>query len=140
MRASFGPDRVALFVKALEMASPPDERQQELKRIRAELAQINLRIGRLVTNLESEELSSEVAKEIRRRLEELARVTASKQRQLEILEEGVQESDPNLVLRLLQLIPICEPGLALDRGSSAKGSPRCPKFEARCDPSRHELT
>ena len=66
-----------------------------MERLLSELDGIKKRIGRLVTNLEALEPDSEIADDLRSRLEELAGIRAKKQRALEAAEkEMAQVPDP----------------------------------------------
>jgi ABC-type hemin transport system substrate-binding protein len=60
--------------------------------LRSELDSIKKRIRRLVTNLEAQEPDSEIAGDIRSRLEELAALRAKKQRVLEAAEQEMAQA------------------------------------------------
>jgi site-specific DNA recombinase len=68
----FGPGRIeALRASLAESGPEADGAQAEAERLRSDLDNIKKRIRRLVTNLEAQDPSSEIADDIRARLEEL---------------------------------------------------------------------
>jgi hypothetical protein len=84
----FGPERVeALRASLAEIGPEADNVHAELDRLRSDLDGIKKRIRRLVTNLEAQEPSSEIADDIRSRLEELGTLRAKKQQALEAAEK-----------------------------------------------------
>jgi site-specific DNA recombinase len=70
-RRVFGPDRRQLLLEALQGLDVEGQHEEELRRLEREIESLNTKIRRQVTNLESEEPGTELAREIRRRVEEL---------------------------------------------------------------------
>ncbi|MDQ3986682.1 MAG: hypothetical protein M3280_09320 [Actinomycetota bacterium] len=94
----FSPGRIEALKQSLaEIGPEADNAHAETKRLLSELDGIKRRIRRLVTNLEAQEPDSEIADDIRGRLEELAALRAKKQRELEAAEkETAQSSRPGV--------------------------------------------
>ena len=86
----FGPERVEALRKSLADIGPEAEGgQAEVERLQSELDAVQNRIRRLVTNLEAQEPDSEIAHDIRSRLEELRALRAKKQRALEAAQREI---------------------------------------------------
>ncbi len=77
--------------------------------MRSELDGIKKRIRRLVTNLEAQEPDSEIADDIRNRLDELAAPRAMKRRALEPAEKQTAEvPDPEWAEALVAALPLLD--------------------------------
>ena len=86
-----------------------DSAHAEVERLRSELDGIAKRIRRLVTNLEAQEPDSEIAEDIRARLEELAAIRGKKQRALEAAEkEMAHVPDPESAEALVDSLPLLD--------------------------------
>jgi site-specific DNA recombinase len=138
----FGPDRVeALRASLAEIGSEADNVHAELERLRSDLDGIKKRIRRLVTNLEAEEPSSEIAEDIRSRLEELGTLRAKKQRTLEAAEkEMAQVPDPESAEALVAALPLLDVDWALVSNQEFRDLLAALNFEATYDPTKRELT
>jgi hypothetical protein len=80
----FGPERVERLRACLaEIGPDADNAHAEVERLRSDLDGIKKRIRRMVTNLEAQEPSSEIADDIRFRLEELGTLRAKKLQRLD---------------------------------------------------------
>ena len=137
----FGPERIPLLREALAGTDPQaDERRNEVGRLRAEIDGLTLRIRRQVANLETEEPGTDVAKEIRRRLEELTSLNAKRQKQLEAAELAAAERpDPEQAAELLEVLPLVDVDFERLEEAEFRAILEALNFEARYDPRRKEL-
>ena len=137
----FGPDRVEVLKKSLvEVGPEADNAHAEVERSRSELDSIKKRIRRLVTNLEAQEPDSEIADDIRARLEELGALRAKKQRALEAAEkQTTQVPDPESAEALVAALPLLDVDWELVGDEEFRGLLAL-NFEARYDPTKRELT
>jgi hypothetical protein len=109
--------------------------------LRSELDGIRKRIRRLVTNLEAQEPDSEIADDIRSRLEELAALRAKKQQALETAEkEMAQVPDPESAEALVAALPLLDVDWELVSDMDFRDLLATLNFEARYDPNKRELT
>jgi hypothetical protein len=109
--------------------------------LRDELDGIKKRIRRLVTNLEAQEPDSEIADDIRSRLEELAALRAKKQRALEAAEkEAAQVPDPESAEALVGALPLLDVDWELVSDQEFRDLLAALNFEASYDPTKRELT
>jgi hypothetical protein len=106
----FGPGRIeALRTSLAEVGPEADNAHAEVERLRSDLDGIRKRTRRLVTNLEAQEPDSEIAVDIRSRLEELGTLRAKKQRALETTEkEMAQVPDPESAEALVAALPLLD--------------------------------
>ena len=106
-----------------------------------ELDGIKNRIRRLVTNLEAQEPDSEIADDIRARLEELAGLRAKRQRALEAAErERAQVPDPESAEAFVDALPLLEVDWELVSDNEFRDLLAALNFEASYDPTKRELT
>ncbi len=138
----FGPDRIEVLKKCLaEIGPEADSAQSEAGRLRSELDGIKKRIRRLVTNLEAQEPDSEIADDIRARLEELAALRAKKQRALEAAEqEMAQVPDQESAETLVDALPLLDVDWELVSDQEFRDLLAALNFEATYDPTKRELT
>jgi hypothetical protein len=88
----FGPERIeALRASLAEIGPESDNAHTEVERLRSDLEGIRKCIRRLVTNLEAQEPSSEIADDIRSRLEDLGALRAKKLRALEAADKEMEQ-------------------------------------------------
>ncbi len=137
----FGPERIPLLREALAGTDPQtDERRDEVERLRAEIDGLTVRIRRQVTNLETEEPGTDVAKEIRRRLEELTLLKAKRQQQLEAAERSAAERpNPEQAAELLDVLPLFDVDFERLEDAEFRALLDALNFEARYDPRSQEL-
>jgi hypothetical protein len=109
--------------------------------LRSELDGISKRIRRLVTNLEAQGPDSEIAGDIRSRLEELGTLRAKKQRALEAAEkEMAQVPDPESAEALVAALPLLDVDWELVSDHDFRGLFAALNFEASYEPTKRELT
>jgi hypothetical protein len=109
--------------------------------LRSELDGIRKRIRRLVTNLEAQEPDSEIADDIRFRLEELATLGAKKQQALETAEkEMTQVPDPESAEALVAALPLLDVDWELVSDLDFRDLLAVLNLEARYDANKRELT
>jgi site-specific DNA recombinase len=138
----FGPDRVEALKKSLAEIGPEAENAHaEVERLRSVLDGIQKRIRRLVTNLEAQEPDSEIADDIRARLEELAGLRAKKQRALEAAEKQMaQVPDPESAEALVGALPLLDVDWDLVSDEEFRALLAALNFEATYEPTKRELT
>jgi site-specific DNA recombinase len=138
----FGPDRIEALKESLAEVGPEaDNAHAEAERLRSELDGIKKRIRRLVTNLEAQEPDSEIADDIRSRLEELAGLRAKKQRALEAAEkETAQVPDPESAETLVDALPLLDVDWELVSDQEFRDLLAALNFEASYDSTKRELT
>jgi site-specific DNA recombinase len=138
----FGPDRIKALKRSLASIGPePDNALDEVDRLETELDGIKKRIRRLVTNLEAQEPDSEIADDIRARLEELAALRAKKQRALEAAEKEMgQVLDPESAEALVTALPLLDVDWELVSDQDFRDLLAALNFEGRYDPTKRELT
>jgi site-specific DNA recombinase len=138
----FGPDRIEALKESLtEIGPKADSAQTEAERLRSEIDGIKKRIRRLVTNLEAQEPDSEIAEDLRGRLEELAALRAKKQRALEAAEEEMaQVPDPESAEALVAALPLLDVDWELVSDRDFRDLLAAMNFEASYDPTKRELT
>jgi hypothetical protein len=136
----FGPDRIEALRKSLAEVGPEaDNAHAEVDRLGAELDGIRKRIRRLVTNLEAQEPDSEIADDIRARLEELAALRAKKQRALEAAEkEREQVPDPESAEALVSALPLLDLDWELVSDKDFRDLHAALNFEATYEPRKRE--
>ncbi len=99
------------------------------------------RIRRLVTNLEAVEPGSEIAADIRARMDELARLRSKKQSQVEAAEkEAAQVPDPESAEALMAVLPLLDVDWELVSDQDFRALLAALNFEASYDPTKRELT
>ena len=99
--------------------------------MRSDLDGIKKRIRRLVTNLEAQEPSSEIADDIRSRLEELRTLRAKTQRALEAAErEMAQVPHPQSAEALVGALPLLDVDWDLDSDQDFRDLLAALNFEA----------
>ena len=109
--------------------------------MRSDLDGIKKRIRRLVTNLEAQEPSSEIADDIRSRLEELRTLRAKTQRALEAAErEMAQVPHPQSAEALVGALPLLDVDWELVSDQDFRALLAALNFEASYDPTKRELT
>jgi len=107
----FGPERRELLLEALSGQDAEGGHTEELRRLESELGVLNTKIRRQVANLESEELGTDLAREIRRRAEELIGLRAKKTPDLAAAQRAAAEHPtPETAQSLLGALPL----LAID--------------------------
>ena len=138
----FGPDRIeALRASLADVGPEADHSLAEVERLASELDGIKKRIRRLVTNLEAQEPDSEIADDIRGRLEELAGLRTTKQRALEAAEnEMAQVPDAESAEALVGALPLLDVDWELVRNQEFRELLAALNFEASYDPTKRELT
>ena len=138
----FGPDRIEALKQSLADIGPgADHAHDEAERLRSDLDGIKKRIRRLVTNLEAQEPDSEIADDIRSRLEELAGLRAKKQRALEAAEkETAQVPDPESAQALVDALPLLDVDWELVSDQDFRDLLAALNFEASYEPTNRELT
>jgi hypothetical protein len=138
----FGPDRIETLSKSLAEVGPEtDSTRADLERLQSELDAIKKRIRRLVTNLKAQEPDSEIAEDIRARLEELAALRAKKQRALEAAEkEMAQVPDSESAEALVGALPLLDVDWELVSDQEFRALLAALNFEASYDPTKRELT
>jgi hypothetical protein len=138
----FGLDRIEALKRSLaEIGPEADNAHAEVERLRSELDGIRKRIRRLVTNLEAQEPDSEIADDIRSRLEELAALRAKKQQALETAEkEMAQVPDPESAEALVAALPLLDVDWELVSDQDFRDLLAALNFEASYDPTTRELT
>src|SRR5918994_5760215 len=138
----FGPERVDALRASLAAIGPEaDSALAEVERLRSDLEGIRKRIRRLVTNLEAQEPDSEIADDIRSRLEELGTLRAKKQRALEAAEkETAQVPDPESAQALVDALPLLDVDWELVSDQDFRDLLAALNFEASYDASKRELT
>jgi hypothetical protein len=131
----------ALRASLAETRPVADNAHAEVERLRSDLDGIKKRIRRLVTNLEAQEPSSEIADDIRYRLEELGTLRAKKQRALEAAEkEMAQVPDPKSAEALVGALPLLDVDWKLVSDQDFRALLAALSFEASYDPTKRELT
>ena len=121
--------------------TPSGQVHAEGERLRSDLDGIKKRIRRLVTNLEAQEPSSEIADDIRSRLEELGTLRAKKQRALETAEkEMAQVPDPESAEALVGALPLLDVDWELLSDHDFRALLAALNFEATYEPTKRELT
>jgi hypothetical protein len=124
-----------------EVGPEADNAYAEVERLRSDLDGIRKRIRRLVTNLEAQEPNSEIAEDIRSRLEELGTLSAKKQRALEAAEkEMAQVPDPESAESLVGALPLLDVDWELVSDQDFRDLLVALNFEARYEPTKRELT
>ena len=94
-----------------------------------------------VTNLEAQEPDSEIADDIRARLEELGTLRAKKQRALETAEKEMEQvPDPESAEALVAALPLLDVDWELVSDQDFRDLLAALSFEARYDPMKRELT
>ncbi len=138
----FSPGRIEALKQSLaEIGPEADNAHAETKRLLSELDGIKRRIRRLVTNLEAQEPDSEIADDIRGRLEELAALRAKKQRELEAAEkETAQVPDPESAEALVDAPPLLDVDWELVSDQEFRDLLAPLNFEAKYDSTKRELT
>ena len=138
----FGPERVDALRRALATTAPEaDKAQAEVERLGGEIAGLQTRIKRLVTNLESEEPGSEVAVDIRARMDELARLRSKRQARLEAAEkEATRVPDPESAEALVAALPLLDVDWELLSDLDFRALLTALSFEASYEPTKRELT
>jgi DNA invertase Pin-like site-specific DNA recombinase len=138
----FGPDRVEALRKSLTEVGPEaDHAEIEAERLRSELDGVKKRIRRLVTNLEAQEPDSEIAEDIRARLDELAGIRAKKLRALEAAyKEAAQVPDPKSAEALVGALPLLDVDWGLVSDQDFRDLLAALNFEASYDATKRELT
>ena len=138
----FGPDRIDALKESLaEIGPEADHAHTEVDRLRDDLDGITKRIRRLVTNLEVQEPDSEIAEDLRARLEELAALRSKKQRAMEAAEkEMAQVPDPESAEALVDALPLLDVDWELVSDEEFRDLLAALNFEANYDPTKRELT
>ena len=138
----FGPERVDALRASLAAIGPEaDSALAEVERLRSDLEGIRKRIRRLVTNLEAQEPDSEIADDIRSRLEELGTLRAKKQQALEAAEKEMgQVPDPESAEALVGALPLLDVDWELVSDQDFRDLLAALNFEASYDPTKRELT
>ncbi len=138
----FEPDRVeALRASLAEIGPEADNVHAEVERLRPDLDGIRKRIRRLVTNLEAQEPDSEIAEDIRSRLEELGTLRPKRQRALEAAEkEMAQVPDPESAETLVAALPLLDVDWELVSDQEFRDLLAALNFEATYNPTKRELT
>lgn len=137
----FGADRVPLLQQTLASNDPArDELHEEVERLQKEIAGLNLKVRRQVANLETEEPGTEVAKEIRRRLDELLSVRSKREGQHEAARKALAER-PSLeaAAGAVDMLPLIEVDWKHLHDDQFRDLLHTLKFEARYRPSTKEL-
>ncbi len=99
------------------------------------------RIKRLVTNLEAEEPGSEIAADIRARMDELARLRSKKQAQLEAAEkEATLVRAPESAEALVAALPLLDVDWELLSDQEFRDLLTALSFVASYNPTKRELT
>ena len=94
-----------------------------------------------MTNLEAQEPDSEIAEDIRARLEELAALRAKKQKALETaVKEVAQVPDPESAEALVAALPLLDVDWELVSDDEFRALLAALNFEASYDPTKRELT
>lgn len=137
----FGPERVeALRASLAETGPEADSAHAEVERLRSDLDGIKKRIRRLVTNLEAQEPSSEIADDIRSRLEELGAIRSRKQRALETAERELRHApDPKSAEALVGALPFLDVDRELVSDQDFRALLAALNFEASYDPTKRDL-
>jgi site-specific DNA recombinase len=137
----FGPDRIEALKKALAETEPQNGNgHREFERLRSELDGIQKRIRRLVTNLEAQEADSQIADDLRGRLEELAALRAKRLRDLEALgTQRAETPDRESAEALVGALPLLDVDWGLVSDRDFRDLLAALNFEARYDPRKHEL-
>jgi site-specific DNA recombinase len=138
----FGPERVAALRASLAEIGPEDDNAHaEIERLRSELDGIKSRIRRLVTNLEAQEPGSDIADDIRSRLEELAAIRTKKQRALHAAERELDHApDPESAEELVGALPLLNVDWELLSDQDFRALLAALNFEASYEPTKRELT
>jgi site-specific DNA recombinase len=138
----FGPDRIAALKKSLSEPSLESELgHAEVERLRSEIDGIKKRIRRLVTNLEAQEPDSDIADDIRCRLEELGALRAKKQLALKAAEkERAAIPDAESAEALVAALPLLKVDWELVSDQAFRDLLSALNFEASYDARKRELT
>lgn len=138
----FGPDRIELLRAALADTGPEtDSARAETERLQSELDGLEKRIRRLVTNLETEEPGSEIASDIRTRLEELSALRTKKQHALRAAQSQLKAApDPQSAAALVSALPLLDVDWELVGDSEFRDLLAALNFEASYEPHKRELT
>ena len=139
----FGPDRVeALRASLAEIGPEADNAHAEVERLRSDLNGIRTRIrGRVTNHLETQEPSSEIADDIRLRLQELEALRAKKRQALETAEKEIaQVPDPESAEPWLAALPLLDVHWELVSDKEFRDLLAALNFEASYDPTKRELT
>lgn len=105
------------------------------------LTSLRSKVKRQMANLEAVEAKSEVAKDLRERLSELANLRARKERELKASEQALNERpDPTAAEDLIQALPLLEIDWELLSDSDFRELLQILNFEARYDPRINVLT
>ena len=138
----FGPERVDALRRSLATTAPEvDKAQAEVERLRGEIAGLQTRIKRLVANLEAEGPGSEIAADIRARMDELASLRGKKQAQLEAAgKEAMQVPDPESAEALVAALPLLDVDWELVSDQDFRALLVGLNFEASYDLTKRELT
>jgi site-specific DNA recombinase len=138
----FGPERLPLLRAALASYDPEgDEAQNEVGRLRRELADLRTKVKRQMANLEAMEPGEELARDLRERLSELANLRAKKERELETADRALRERpDPQTAEQLLQALPLLQVDWDLLSEEDFRDLLKVLNFEARYHPANKVLT
>ena len=141
-RNVFGSERLQLLRTALESSEPEsDEAGDEAERLRKELSNLRNRLKRLMASLEEEEPGSELLKDLKARLAELADLRAKKERELEAALEVVnQRPDPKTAESLMSALPLMVVDWERLSSEDFRDLLETINFEARYEPRTKILT
>jgi site-specific DNA recombinase len=139
-RNVFGSERLQLLKQALETSELDDEAKDEEERIQKELTNLRVRMKRLMASLEEEEPGSELMKDLKERLTELAKIRAKKERELEAARRLLAERpEPKAAESLVSALPLMEVDWELLSDEDFRDLLKTLNFEARYDPRSKNL-
>jgi site-specific DNA recombinase len=138
----FGTGRIDALRATLAGIGPEaDTTRAHVERLQSELDGIQKRIRRLVTTLEAQEPGSEIAQDIRSRLEELAALRTRKQRALDATQsETMRASDSESAAALVDALPLLDVDWEVVSDDEFRDLLAALNFEASYDPRKRELS